>query len=334
MSDSGESEGSAPPAPQGDAVPADVHGAGQPQVQAEPQHPVWRAAAGKGARNATPAPTPGRFAPISMLALELRQRNELDGSSSVGSEKQSAPTKRSRKGGKEKVYEYDQAEECQDADDDEDDNVEGGDGDEDCESGVFAGAAFGVGFTGTRKRGRKSTAVNKTALSCSAVSDTDDGASMSSETARAAHRRAFPISGVSCVGCALPGKVVLVDEFVQKNCDKMQEAALFKMANLVYVTKVADPAEVEGLCVPPWGWMEIRAHYQLHKVDARFQRFENIRTLGAMRKTLEMQLMRTDESGELLLDKNNSEQIMKVITLSSRELSLLQETTTTGRPKK
>ena len=41
------------------------------------------------------------------------------------------------------------------------------------------------------------------------------------------------------------------------------------------------------------------------------------------------------EDGELLLDKTNSEQILKIITLSSRELSLLQETNAAAaRPKK
>ena len=119
-----------------------------------------------------------------------------------------------------------------------------------------------------------------------------------------------------------------------KNCEKMSEAALFKMAALVYKTKVAEPAEAEGVPVPAWDWKELRAHYQLHKVDARYQRFENIRTLGAMRKTLEMQLMRENEDGELLLDKSNSEQILKIITLSSRELSLLHETNSAGKPKK
>jgi len=326
MSDN-ESEGSAPPDPEGDAVPADVHAAGQPQGQPQPQHPVWRAAAGKGPRNAAPvAANPGRFAPISMLALEIRQRGELDGSSSVGSERRGPTSRGKHTAKKAKTREYD--------DDDEEEEDEDVDLDDSSQSNILASAAFGGSGSGgpsAKKRGRKQ---DDCRLSCSAASDSEDGASVTSSVARAAHRRAFPISGVSCVGCALPAKVVLVDEFVQKNCDKMQEGALFKMANLIYVTKVANPAEVEGLTVPPWNWKEIRAHYQLHKVDARFQRFENIRTLGAMRKTLELQLMREDDNGELLLDKTNSEQIMKVITLSSRELSLLQETTSAGKPKK
>lgn len=57
-------------------------------------------------------------------------------------------------------------------------------------------------------------------------------------------------------------------------------------------------------------------------------RYENIRTLSAMRKTLEMQLLRCDpETGEQSLDKQNAESIMKIIQASSRELTLLAEAT-------
>tara|TARA_B100000795_G_C22446349_1_gene303953 strand:- start:85 stop:243 length:159 start_codon:yes stop_codon:yes gene_type:complete len=48
-----------------------------------------------------------------------------------------------------------------------------------------------------------------------------------------------------------------------------------------------------------------------------------------MRKTLELQLLRRDaESGEQSLDKANAEQILKIITASSRELTLLHDATT------
>ena len=91
MSDAAGSDNeSAPPSAAGDAVPAAVHNAAH-------QHPVWRAAAGKGSGKpaAAPAaaPNPGRYAPISMLALEIRQRGELDGASSVGSERAGAACK-------------------------------------------------------------------------------------------------------------------------------------------------------------------------------------------------------------------------------------------------
>ena len=61
-------------------------------------------------------------------------------------------------------------------------------------------------------------------------------------------------------------------------------------------------------------------------MDPKMQRFENMRTLAAMRKTLELNLLREDEaSGEHVLDKSNAEQIMKVITLQSKEMTLLHE---------
>ena len=68
----------------------------------------------------------------------------------------------------------------------------------------------------------------------------------------------------------------------------------------------------------------MRAHFTLHRVDPRFQRCENIRTLSAMRKTLELSLLREDEqTGERTLDRSNTETIMKVISLQSKEIQLL-----------
>lgn len=64
----------------------------------------------------------------------------------------------------------------------------------------------------------------------------------------------------------------------------------------------------------------------MHRMDPKMQRFENMRTLAAMRKTLELNLLREDEaSGEHVLDKGNAEQIMKIITLQSKEMTLLNE---------
>lgn len=62
-------------------------------------------------------------------------------------------------------------------------------------------------------------------------------------------------------------------------------------------------------------------------MDSRMQRYENMRTLAAMRKTLELQLLKEDgDTGERSLDKSNAESIMKIISLQSKEISLLQET--------
>ena len=93
-----------------------------------------------------------------------------------------------------------------------------------------------------------------------------------------------------------------------------------------------------GLRTQPW--KDLRAHYQLHVVDTRMQRYENARALGAVRKMLEMQLIRQDDvSGERVVDKGHFEALLKTISAQSRELQLLGETssvepTTQGRKKK
>ncbi len=68
----------------------------------------------------------------------------------------------------------------------------------------------------------------------------------------------------------------------------------------------------------------------MHRMDTKMQRYENMRTLAAMRKTIELSLLKEDEDAEgnrvHTLDKGNAEQIMKIITLQSREITLLHET--------
>jgi hypothetical protein len=72
----------------------------------------------------------------------------------------------------------------------------------------------------------------------------------------------------------------------------------------------------------------------MHRMDVKMQRYENMRTLAAMRKTLELSLLKEDEDSEgnrvHTLDKGNAEQIMKIITLQSREITLLHEAGASG----
>ena len=355
MDDEQSENESVPPAANGHAVPAAAAAAanGNP-APAVPQHPLWERSAGRGgggAKKPSPGQTTsqGRFCPISMAVLEQRARNEFDGASSVGARTAHARTKdatrsrrvhedddddddddepcRAKKKKKKKknhgtrVHDYDDLE---DADDEEDARSEAASGVDVC-----AGAAFGGGGGG----GGGGQGNNCHTLSI--ASDTDDGvSSVTSSRAREAHRRAFPISGETCVGCALPAKVGPVDEFVRTNCDKMKEEALFKMAALVYHQKVVEPAEAEDVPVPFWAWKDVRAHYTMHRMCPKMQRYENMRTLAAMRKTIELSLQKAemDDDGNTVysLDKGNAEQIMKVITLQSREISLLHETSSSG----
>ena len=314
MDDSDVDDESVAPDPVGDAVdahdlPAAAGGGGGPPA-ATSQHPVWAAAAGRG-RSAAKSKPDSMFGPISMLELEIRGRNDLDGASSTASDRGGSGRrskdagKQSSKKKKKRPREYDDDE--ADSEDDDDDGAES------TASADMAGAAFGGG--GAKRACRP----------CGSEMS-DDGVSVTSSVVRARHERAFPVTGVTCVGCALPAKIQPVIDFISKNMSAMSELALYKMAALVYKTKVAEPAEEEGVDVPPWDWKEIRAHFQLHSVDSRMQRYENIRTLSAMRKTLEMQLLRRDqETGEQSLDKNNAESIMKIIAASSRELTLLAD---------
>jgi hypothetical protein len=261
------------------------------------------------------------YAPISMMELEIRGRNDLDGASSTASDRgggrgrskeHGAKHKRDKSKGK-RPREYD------DDDDDADREDEDEDDNRSAASLDIAGAAFG------------GMASKKACRPCASEAS-DDGASVTSSVVRARHERAFPVTGVTCVGCALPAKITPVTDFIAKNMSTMSELALYKMAALVYKTKVAEPAEEEGVDVPNWDWKEVRAHFQLHAVDSRMQRYENIRTLSAMRKTLEMQLLKRDqETGEQWLDKNNAESIMKVIAASSRELTLLADASSTKK---
>ena len=314
-----------PPVAAGHAVPAAAaQGAAANGQPAAPQHPLWERAAGRGGggggggkNGPGQATSQGRFCPISMAALEQRARNEFDGASSVG-----ARTAHARHTTKDHRPQQDEArgkkkqrvDDYEDGQPDEEDDAlsEAASG-----ADVVAGAAFGGG-------GGKNSC-----RTLSIASDTDDGASETSSRARAAHCRAFPIPNETCVGCALPAKVGPVDEFVRVNCDKMKEDALFKMAALVYLQKVVDPAEAEQVPVPMWPWKDIRSHYTMHRMDVKMQRYENMRTLAAMRKTLELSLLKEDEDAEgnrvHTLDKGNAEQIMKIITLQSREISLLHE---------
>ena len=270
--DLGSEAESAPPAPNGHAVPV--------AAVAGPQHPVWQRAAGgppppptkhtATTRPGTTTTVNGRFVPISMVALELRARNEFDGASSVGSEPRHARErqqqhnnkKRTRpRGGDADDSEEEEAarddgtssrmrDECDDFDPlDDDANDEVHDDGSEAASGadVVANAAFGGG---QKKKAKRRSGATTTALSV--ASDTE---SASSSQRRNAHCRAFPVPGVECVGCALPAKVTPVDDFVRSSCDKMQESALFKMSALVYQQKVAEPALAEGVHVPAWAYV-------------------------------------------------------------------------------
>jgi len=235
MSDSEGGESAPPDVQHGDEVPAgqNAGGAGAPAAPAA-THPVWAAAAGRGSGG---APKGSMFAPISMMELELRRRSDLDGASSTASDR-GRGKRRSGGGDKGKgkkarrAREYDDRDEEEDDDDDDDGGASAMGSEPD-----LAGAAFG----GNRRAA---------CVPCGGSEVSDDALSVTSTEKRKAHARAFPVEGVHCVGCALPAKVAPVVEFIQKNMANMSELALFKMAAMIYLNKVAEPAEEEGVTVP------------------------------------------------------------------------------------
>lgn len=214
-------------------------GTGPPPAANHAQHPVWAAAAGRG-RGTSKSKPESMFGPISMLELEIRGRNDLDGASSTASDRgggrrDKGASKRPGKKKKKRPREYD--DDGEDSEEEADDE----DGAESSASVDMAGAAFGGGAGGKR------------ACRPCASEASDDGVSVTSSVVRRRHERAFPVTGVTCVGCALPAKITPVTDFIAKNMSSMAELALYKMAALVYKTKVAEPAEEEGVDVPPWG---------------------------------------------------------------------------------
>ena len=183
------------------------------------------------------------------------------------------------------------------------------------EGDVIAGAVFGGG------------ADSQTG---SEVSDEDGESSIAvgehpAERRLKAQKRVFHIRGVSCLGCSMErSQVDRVDQFVRENQNRLEQTALFKAASLFWKQCVVDPAHAEGVDIPVWEWKSLRSHYLLHALMPEVQRGDCIRQLAAMRKTLEMSMLREDEEGNRGLDPKGSDLMMKLIAMQSKELQLLQ----------
>ena len=140
-----------------------------------------------------------------------------------------------------------------------------------------------------------------------------------------AQKRAFHIRGVSCLGCSMDrDQVEKVDKFIRDNQARLEQTALFKAASLYWKQLIVDPARAEGVEIPIWEWKNLRSHYLLHALMPEIQRADCVRQLAAMRKTLEMSMLREDEEGNRGLDPKASELMMKLIGMQSKELQLLQ----------
>lgn len=308
------SDASAPPAPSGQQVSA-------AQLS---QHPLWQAARGDGPRPAPPpmggggkkkkskppsevgdpGPAP-KYERISLAELEARQHADADGADSrIDSEdedewsriKPAEPKrKRSSKGPREEKGEED--EESSDED-------EGGRRRK--LAGLMGAAAFGGG----------------SAHHYGASDAASEQSVTSSQRRKDAMKDAFPVRGLSCVGCALSNRIGPVNRFVKDYISQMTEDALFKMAALCYRREVAEPAEREGAPVPPWSWKDVRSHYELHSTGNWIARQKIIRQLQCMRSQVEERMVRVD-NGEKELDRANADLLLKIVAAESKERALL-----------
>jgi hypothetical protein len=155
--------------------------------------------------------------------------------------------------------------------------------------------------------------------------DDDSDAESSSVTGGALvpYQRTFPVRGVVCVGCAADREIVCkVDEFVKQNASKMQEDALYRTAAVYWRKTIVEPARREGVAIVEWPWKDIRSHYQLHVCDAYIQRMDCCRQLSSVRKMLELSLVRR-EGEQRVMDHKNTDLLLKVIAMQSKEFTLL-----------
>jgi len=348
-----------PPSEAGGSEPPDVRPevVGRPPAGVPLQHPLWARAAGKAPSVANAGPNTGRsaaagglhgstndgsvsrrFLPIRPEDVEATRRNLMGGgdddieTESMAAEREAHEERKKRKlerherraerqrqrqcGGEAQDDTGSQAPELDDDDDDDEDD------DEDVQAAAF-------GTTATPRRGPADAGVGGGNGKGNArrVAPSESAATLESEDESVVMQKtmsaAFPLTGVTCVGCAHPHRIGAINDYIEKNAQKVSKTALFKTAALLYQRDIREPALNEGVRIPAWSWRDIGIHFDVHAVEPKHQRLENVRTLANVRNTLEQSLMREDaESGERVLDKQNAELLLKVVTLQSKEISL------------
>lgn len=179
----------------------------------------------------------------------------------------------------------------------------------------FDGAAMGAGSR--RRTGGKQPS----------ESGSVSGRSMSeSAQQRETAKRVFPVAGLRCLCCSLAHRLGAVDTFVDDNCTKLEETALFKFAALVFTEKIAAPIEAEGVPVPKPTWEQMRCHYLHHVAHPKLQRAGVVKQLSMMRAKVSERLVRyddTDPTGRGEIDKNSADLLLKVLAQESKERELL-----------
>ena len=303
-------------------------------------HPVWAAAKGQmprveaaggrgrgrgrgrglsGSDAGDDAPPRPRFAPISLSALEQEGREAGDGADSrLDSEDDRAADDFGRVRPRASPKEKKQKAPAQSGDGGSDDSDDSDDEDDEEDrptkksrlEGLLGAAAFGGGA--------------QRPVDASEQSECSETPSARRE---ADLKQAFPLRGVSCVGCSLPGRIGPVVRFVNEHISSMTPDALFKAAALVFRTKVQEVSEREGVVCPAWPWKEVRSHFCLHVSATNIQRHNMLRSLQAMRSQLELGLVRVEGDGDRAIDKVNAELMLKTVAAESRERVLLDQAT-------
>jgi len=308
------------------------------------QHPVWQAAKGNGGAARAPGKGKGgasfggrgrgrggggrsragsdngdvvvdrpRFERISLAALEAGQYEDGDGADSrIESDDEDHFSRIRPAGGggghksKKRKSGMPHMEGGDDDDDDDDDEDGGGAGGDDGRRNKLDGLMGAAAFGGGGRRGH--------------YGESEDGtvpSEASSKRRRDAYKDAFPVRGLSCVGCALANRIGSVNRFVRDNISQMTEDALWKMAALCYKRDVAEPSEREGNPVPQWSWKEVRVHYELHASGNFVARHKMVRQLQNMRSQQEERLVRC-ENGEKELDRQGADLMLKVCVLPNQ----------------
>ena len=245
-----------------------------------------------------------RFERISLAALEAGQYEDGDGADSRIESDEEDHFDRIRPAGGQSSNKRKQPMPRDEGDDDDDDDDDEDDADDADDAGgrrsKLAGLMGAAAFGGGGRRGR-----------CGASEDGSMLSEASSKRRRDAYKEAFPVRGLSCVGCALANRIGSVNRFVRENISQMTEDALWKMAALCYKRDVAEPSEREGNPVPQWGWKDVRVHYELHASGNFVARHKMVRQLQNMRSQQEERLVRC-ENGEKELDRQGADLMLKV----------------------
>lgn len=314
---------------EGSGAPPTAAGQQTSTNQLRQTHPLWQRAAGfggaqpptrRGPRSDAGKDDAPRYEALSALALELTSfRKNADGESELFSEGSDKGSRKRRAASEDDGFDELASDDASEPRKKRPKKPRASSGD----AAMFAQAAFGAGAVSDDE-------------SVSALSGT------SSQRKKDAHKTAFSIRGVDCVGCALVKRIAPVEVFVKENLERMSEEALFKMAAVTYIREIRDPRKREGVLTPDvrtplsiamvqcsrlllgaqWNWKDIRSHFLLHCCDPRIARMATVRQLQTMRYAVEQRLMRvTGDDREV--DRAGSELMLKIIRAESEQRSAL-----------